>query len=639
MSTAFFEHQDQARKNTSRLVSLYLLSIVCLIVLTYLVLLVVFHVEAGIELDGRHIWQPYLFAGAAAGVLLVVAGGSAYKIAELASGGKSVALLMGGTEMAPTTRDFHERRLLNIVEEMAIASGVPVPPVYLLDEQGINAFAAGYAPGDAVVAVSRGAITYLTRDELQGVVAHEFSHILNGDMRLNIRLIALIHGIMILSLIGLYIMDWSGRSSSNSKENKSGQFFLVGLALYLLGIAGAFFGQLIQAAVSRQREFLADASAVQFTRNPDGIGGALKKIGGLAEGSVIKHAGASEVSHMFFANGIASSFSQMWASHPPLADRIRQIDPNWDGIFPEVMPLDEAQERQAEKERKKPPLTAGLPTLPGMPQMPIPVVMGLNEVAVPPGAEEEPREPIPPRVRAAIEEPFSARAVIYALLLDPGQEIRNKQLASLTANAEPKDVAETQKLAPDVRALDEDVRLTVAHLAMPALRQMSPRQYQVFREQVERIIAADDKLSLFEFCLKRVVIHHLDIAYGLEGKPRVRYRTLDAVTPAAVQVLAALAWQGASEAEAARKAFVAGWQAWRRNGQGPDLPARGTVGLGEFANALDHFVEAAPALQVQLLQAARACIMADGVMVPREHELLRAICSTLNCPMPSGAAK
>src|SRR5262249_45598711 len=199
--------------------------------------------------------------------------------AQLAAGGQAVALMMGGVEVPGATTDARQTRLLHVVEEMALASGVPVPPVYILDEQGINAFAAGYAPGDAVVAVSQGCLTYLTRDELQGVVAHEFSHILNGDMRLNIRLIGLIFGIIALSVIGRILMLTGGGRRSSSRGN--GGLMMVGMGVFALGLVGAFFGRLIMAAVSRQREYLADASAVQFTRNPDGIGGALKKIGGV----------------------------------------------------------------------------------------------------------------------------------------------------------------------------------------------------------------------------------------------------------------------------------------------------------------------------------------------------------------------
>src|SRR5262249_20045140 len=273
----------------------FVLAILILIALVYGLLL---------ALEPVSWWQPELLLLAALGVGLVVGGASAFKVAQLASGGQAVSLMMGGEEGPGTTTDARQKRLLNVVEEMALAAGVPVPPVDVLKEPGINAFAAGYAPGDAVVAVSQGCLNYLTRDELQGVVAHEFSHILNGDMRLNIRLIGLIFGIMALSIIGRILMLTSGGRSSGRDASRGG-LMLLGLGVFVLGLVGAFFGRLIMAAGSRQREYLADASAVQFTRNSDGIGRALKKIGGLAEGSRIGNPQAAEAGHMFFANAFA----------------------------------------------------------------------------------------------------------------------------------------------------------------------------------------------------------------------------------------------------------------------------------------------------------------------------------------------
>src|SRR5262249_24953711 len=249
-----------------------------------------------------------------------------------------------------------------------------VPPVYILDEPGINAFAAGYAPGDAVVAVSRGCLQYLSRDELQGVLAHEFSHVLNGDKRLNIRLIGLIFGIIALSIIGRLLMFSAGRGSSSSRRDSQGWMVLLGLGLLVLGLVGAFFGRLIQAAVSRQREYLADASAVQFTRNPDGIAGALKKIGGLKEGSRVANPRAEEVAHMFFANAFRQGITGLLATHPPLDDRIRRLDPTFTGEYPEVRPVGVDQaELEGPRPGRVPPI-AGLPTLPGLPQVPLPAV-------------------------------------------------------------------------------------------------------------------------------------------------------------------------------------------------------------------------------------------------------------------------
>ena len=271
---------------------------------------------------------------------LVVGGASAFKVAQLASGGQAVALMLGGAEVPGTTTDARQQRLLNVVEEMALASGVPVPPVYVLEEPGINAFAAGYAPGDAVVAVSQGCLDYLTRDELQGVVAHEFSHILNGDMRLNIRLIGLIFGIMALSIIGRILMHHVRPALVVGKKDSRGGLMLLGLGLFVLGLVGAFFGRLIKAAVSRQREYLADASAVQFTRNPDGIGGALKKIGGLAGGVAHRQPpGRRGRPHVLRQRLRRRGLAGLLATHPPLDDRIRRLDPQFDGEYPEVRPV------------------------------------------------------------------------------------------------------------------------------------------------------------------------------------------------------------------------------------------------------------------------------------------------------------
>ena len=278
------------------------------------------------------LWNPQLFLLAAVGTLAVIALGSGFKTLELAQGGSSVATMLGGRLVAPTTTDPDERKLRNVVEEMAIAAGVPVPQVYLLpEEQGINAFAAGHSTSDAVVAVTAGAVRLLTRDELQGVIGHEFSHILNGDMRLNLRLMGIVFGILCLAVIGRVLLYTRSRSSKDKNPLP-----LLGLALIVIGWIGVFFGRLIQAAVSRQREFLADASSVQFTRNPAGLAARSRKIGGLSFGSKLEAAHAEEASHMFFGNGMSESFFHLMETHPPLAERIRAIDPSFDGTFPPV---------------------------------------------------------------------------------------------------------------------------------------------------------------------------------------------------------------------------------------------------------------------------------------------------------------
>ncbi|NRA57365.1 MAG: M48 family metallopeptidase, partial [Phycisphaerales bacterium] len=333
----FFGRQDSARKRTHLLVALYIAAVVltCLAVAALAIIagLILHDDQAGRGPDPVALLM--FGGGGAAAAALLIAGGTAYRISELRGGGASVALSLGGRPIDPSTRDEDERRVLNVVEEMAIASGVPVPPVYMLEQEGsINAFAAGYSPGDAVIGVTKGCVHGLSRDELQGVMAHEFSHILNGDMRLNVRLIGILGGIVLLSLAGYTLMRATFYGSiGRSKDNKAVPIILVvGVGLIIIGGIGSMFARLIQAAVSRQREFLADASAVQFTRNPDGIGDALRRIAGGSSRSVIRNAHSREMSHLFFGNAVKQSsfFGSVLASHPPLKQRIRRVLPKWD---------------------------------------------------------------------------------------------------------------------------------------------------------------------------------------------------------------------------------------------------------------------------------------------------------------------
>src|SRR5262245_61747605 len=514
--TNFFEHQAAARRRTSLLILYFVLAMVVLIGLTYFLFVTVLFMPSWNKDEDVNWWMPGLFALSTAGVFLLVGGCTGYKVVQLASGGQSVALMLGAKEITGPTSDLREKRLRNVVEEMAIAAGLPVPPVYVLEEEeGINAFAAGYAPGDAIVAVSRGSLNYLTRDELQGVVGHEFSHILNGDMRLNIRLIALVFGIMGIAIIGEFLIRSTSRSSSSDRKGGGGQVMLIGLGLFILGWAGAFFGNLIKAAVSRQREYLADASSVQFTRNPDGIAGALKKIGGLEKGPNLDNANVGEVSHMCFADALLEKrITGLFATHPPLDDRIHRVDPNWDGEFPKVERVGvSAVEEKGPQAERVPPFGA-MPTLPGVPQVPLPVLVAGADEAVARIGKVTPaqatyaadmRAAIPKPLREAAREPFSARALIYCLLLDRSAEVRKTQLDRLQAEADPRDVTETLRLDPSVAELPDAARLPLIDLTMPALRRMSPAQHDVFRRQVDQLTAADMCVSVFEYALSCVL--------------------------------------------------------------------------------------------------------------------------------------
>ncbi|EUA18996.1 peptidase M48 family protein [Mycobacterium kansasii 662] len=320
----FFDHQRAARSSTLKLVLLFIVAVVAMVAFI--------DAAAAVAMTYQRA-DPSAVLGVVVGVtavtLLIIAGGMITKTVALRQGGAAVAASVGAVQVDPTSSDPQLRRLVNIVEEMSLASGVPAPRLFVLaGEPGINAFAAGFTPADAAITVTSGALAQLNRDELQGVIAHEFSHILNGDMRLNIRLIGLLNGILLIGLTGMRVLQFGGGRGSSSKNGAP--IWMVALAMMVLGFIGVFFANIIKAAVSRQREWLADASAVQFTRQTAGLVGALKKIAGVASGSALRDArSATEVSHMLFGEG-RRSFRAWYATHPPLADRIKALDPSFD---------------------------------------------------------------------------------------------------------------------------------------------------------------------------------------------------------------------------------------------------------------------------------------------------------------------
>src|SRR6516162_9099274 len=426
----FFEQQAQAHRKTKWLIVYFAMAVVAMIIAIYVAALLIFsgikihesRSEYGQEQPPFSVWDPQIFGTVSLVTLTIIGVGSLYRISALSAGGRAVSEMMGARAVNPTTTDPDERKLLNVVEEMAIASGVPVPQVYVMDEEdGINAFAAGHQPGDATVTVTRGCMKLLTRDELQGVIGHEFSHILNGDMRLNLRLMGIIFGILCLAIIGRVLLQ-TARGSRGQNPLP-----LLGLVLLLIGWIGVFFGRLIQAAVSRQREFLADASSVQFTRNPGGITGALKKIGGLGEtGSRISHAHAEELSHMFFGNGMSEPFIGLLETHPPLAQRIRVFEPTFDGQFPYVRydGRDQPPEEISTSKRPSAPnrfgtVLGGAILASGGAEKP-PVIRSHsvlpnfgNPTPLQLKYAEQLRDSLPDNVKAAAHEPLDAVALIY----------------------------------------------------------------------------------------------------------------------------------------------------------------------------------------------------------------------------------
>ena len=586
----FFESQARAHRKTKWLI-LYFALAVAGIILTI-------HVAASLAF-GESLTNLHNFAMVAGGVLSVVALGSIYRIAELSHGGGVVAQMMGGRQLAPGTTDLREIQLRNVVEEMALASGVPVPDIYVLDEESaINAFAAGNTPGDAVVAVTRGTLDNLTRDELQGVVAHEFSHILNGDMRLNLRLIGVLNGILLLALIGQFVFRmgaWGGgsvrRSGGDGKSNSAVPIFLIGAALWLIGSIGVFFANLIKAAVSRQREFLADASAVQFTRNPGGIASALYKIGRLS--SKLEAPRAAEASHLFFGNGLGESFIGLFATHPPIEERIKAIDPGFDP----------AQARPVAPEEKSP---APAPT-------PLKRITGPLLAAMPAFAVE------------ASHDTASAVSLIYALLLSHDDATRERQLASLALSE-----AERAEIVRDLRRSGQIAdAIGMMDLCLPALRQLSKPQYETFRANVQKLIACDGEIDLFEFVLHKALVRHADHAFTPSRGPAVRYKSVVPLLPDIATVLSALsAYSGGSEA-----AFQAGMRALLLKPDAAPAARSGKVDFPALDAALERLVEADPPTRRKILNACNQAVRQDGVIHPREAALMRAISDVLAAPM------
>ena len=662
----FFEQQERARRKTGLLVWLFVLAVAGLIAGTYVLVMALFlggveqmaeQQDVVAQLGPATFWRPDIFAGVAFAVGLVVGGGSLYKTAALAGGGDAIAEMLDGRRLETNSTDPTERKVLNVVEEMAIASGLPPPPVYMMDhELGINAFAAGYNSEEAVIGVTRGCAEQLTRDELQGVIAHEFSHILNGDMRLNIRLIAIVHGILLVGLIGYYLLRIAAASGSRRSSNDKGggtvPFIALGLGLMAIGFAGTLIGNLIKAAVSRQREFLADASAVQFTRSR-GIAAALQRIASLKVGSNLDCPHASEASHMFFASGVNALF----ATHPPLEERITRINQDY---------LAERKEEVAAPVARpsRPVFAAGIP-LPrpvlapavvgfaGDDGMPTPAAGTANPPLPPPrvppplptpeqavdaigkttpqqiARSHELLEALPTALRDAAHEPFGARAVIYALLLDADFTSCQKQFELLAAEADPAVYRATLALHKQTAALPREARLPLADICLGPLKDLSPEQYERFRDNVHSLAAADNRLSLFEWALQKVVLHVLDPHFGRQPRRRARRR------PAAVDValvLSAVSHAGSDGDDATRAAFQRGAKAtgladlslqpWNR-----DM-------FKQLDRALDTLSRIPAKSKARLVKGLAETAAADGKIIPRELELLRAVAIALDCPMP-----
>ncbi|HDU8576774.1 MULTISPECIES: M48 family metallopeptidase [unclassified Vibrio] len=607
----FFDHQDTARQRTGLLVFLFSLAVVTITGLVSVLSIGIYYGVTGESFDQETALTYVLLCFA--GVLLVVAISSMVRLSALTSnGGRGVAESIGGKLISSNTLDAKHRQLLNVVEEMAIASGIPVPPVYVMqEERGINAFAAGMSIDDAVIGVTQGALDSFTRDELQGVIAHEFSHILNGDMRLNTRLIGVLFGITCIAHFGHLVLDnthHTSRVSRSSSDSNKGfaVIMLIAIICLVLGWIGTLFGSMIKAAISRQREFLADASAVQFTRNDQGIAGALKKIGSHMAGSSLNTKASDEMSHMMFGQSKLSGFSGLFATHPPLEERIRRIEPGWDGSFSQSShrPTTSFENDNVSG------FTSGTSTQPEKP-----TTAELSEVG------QQLLNQLPSELVDIAREPYSARFIAFALIFD-GSELQREMIKSHI----PK-VSQAQLLPWLDYDLPLHLRFPLLELSIPALKSLSEGQKNRLCQVLRELSQTDDHYSLAEWCVINLLEKQLLESYGCTKQ----IQSLKQLKESVFWLLRELAWVSHSQPEDAQRAFSSALTCLGFN-DAELQPANKNWGLNRAA--LELLLQLKPKSRRLFVKACRLAIESDGKVTVAEGELYRVIACFLEVPEP-----
>ena len=629
----FFEHQAAARRASTKLVLLFALAVVGIVCAVDVAVLIAI-ASRDESTPGQTITMLVL---ASLGTIGIIGLGSLYRIASLRGGGESVAQQMGGVPVPEQTRDPQLRRLRNVVEEIAIASGVPMPKLYVLEhEAGINAFAAGYSPSDAVIAVTRGTLDRLNRDELQGVIAHEFSHILNGDMRLNIRLIGVLFGILMMAIVGRKILE-HGRFGGRDKS--AGAVLVAALVAMAIGYLGLFFGRMIKAGVSRSREMLADASAVQFTRQTAGLAGALKKIGGVADGAKLEHAGdAEEVSHMLFGDGVG--LSGLFATHPPLLQRIQALEPSFrkDQLATLHQRWLSQPPNGLEEDARLGLAGVDASRLPGADaEFSVSPPMVVAQVAHPQADDYRRADAIvstiPDALRALASNREDVVPLMLALLLDEDAAVQGKQHTEIAARLG----RETAVLAKAMRSeqfgeLHPMQRLPLASLAFPVLRLRPRPELNVVLDTVHAVVNTDGRVSVFEYCLGTLLQHQLRESLDPSRHAQFGNRKIGDAKREASILLALVAQAGHDNPHDALRAYLAGLQrVLPREHVEYAPPPEGVLALEMVWPALNRLN---PVAKQMMVEAVTAAVSHDGRVSVEEAELLRTVCSVLHCPLP-----
>lgn len=640
----FFEHQARARSRSRWLLLMFLLAVVAVVISIDLILLLVLGFASTQEqpvalFSMQHLQQniPLLLGGAAVSTA-VVGLASLYRVSSLRSGGGQVARELGGTLVDTEPADPLRRRLRNVVEEIALASGVSVPEIYVLEkEAGINAFAAGFSPSDAAIAVTRGCLEKLSREELQGVIAHEFSHILNGDMRLNIRLMGALFGILLLALIGRRVLLHS-RHFGRSRDKNVMVVFLIAFGLLIVGYVGQFFGRWIKAGVSRQREYLADASAVQFTRDNQGIGGALKKIAVYNGGSLLA-ADTEEISHMLFGNG---SKMMLFATHPPIEKRIQAVDP---GFRPEELERLKAKlvqqevKRVEEQEAARARAAAAAPDQQGGAGIFLDPARLIEQIGKP-GWEQillaaSVTASIPLNIRRAAQSTEWAAAVLFYTLLDHHSELKEQQLLLLAQQLGSHTESQVRSLLEAGGKPGVEQRLPLLELAFPALKRHPLDYINQVLAVMQGMVRLDGHIDLFEYLLSRITLQYVWESQNPSSVRMAGNKSLASCQAQALRLLATLAVHGNEAENAAREAFAAGaavlGQADVAMPASTNSPEQWPAVLDQDLSLLDQL---APREKQTLLAALVSTVMKDGKAVIAELELLRVTCDLLHVPLP-----
>jgi Zn-dependent protease with chaperone function len=636
----FFERQRNVRKVSRRFVVLFGIAVVLIVAVVDALAAFAYSVE-------RQPLEDILTLVIWVSALMIVAIGltSWVRTRMLRSGGGGrVATQLGGVLVPPDTTDPRLRRLRNVVEEMAIAAGVSVPEVYVLPaESQINAFAAGFSPADAAIAVTAGALERLNRDELQGVIAHEFSHIVNGDMRLNIRLMGTLFGILVLAIIGRILFSVRGGGRNPLP--------LVGLALIVVGYIGVFFGRMIKAGVSRQREYLADAAAVQYTRQTAGLAGALKKIGGL--GARLRNDRAEDVSHMLFGEG---RLSLLFATHPPLLKRIRTLEPNFEqGQLEELSqrwarnpPLGLAEDEalglappgsappSQQLAPPAPPIQPPRPPAGALPQRDARIPVRPNDIVQSVGsvrpAAGSMLDAIPAPLLDRARRPETVLPLVFGLLLADEEATRANQHALLTSRYGREMADATVAEADTLAGLHPVLRLPLAEVAFPALRYRPRPAQEAVLAVIHEMIRVDGRIDVFEYCLSRLLHRELYESMHRASPWAARRAPREVLERATATLLALLARSGSTDTAAADAAYRAGLAKVLPDTTIPyQPPAAGPVALEDGWPALD----ALDGPEKEFLVLGMVTVIGhDGVTTVAEIELLRTVCAVLHCPLP-----